>query len=70
MGSRYNSVLLGFSLWTLLFLGLDRDLLACVTFSLALCFKQMGLYYAPRGRMLLAREMLMAGRFRWVRACL
>ncbi|ORX35940.1 glucosyltransferase [Kockovaella imperatae] len=44
---QYNSVLLGFSLWTLVFLTHDQDLLACVAFSCALCFKQMGLYYAP-----------------------
>jgi alpha-1,3-glucosyltransferase len=44
---RYNSVLLGLSLVSLLFLSRNQDLLACIAFSLALCFKQMGLYYAP-----------------------
>ncbi|CAD6574593.1 MAG: Glucosyltransferase-like protein [Tremellales sp. Tagirdzhanova-0007] len=44
---QYNSVLLGLSLFCLLFLSRNQDMLACIAFSLALCFKQMGLYFAP-----------------------
>jgi alpha-1,3-glucosyltransferase len=44
---QYNSVLLGLSLFTLLALVNGQDVLACVAFTSALCFKQMGLYYAP-----------------------
>ena len=45
--SRYNSVLLGLSLFSLFLLSRNHVFLACIVFSLALCFKQMGLYYAP-----------------------
>lgn len=44
---QYNSVLLGLSLWTALLLAANQDILACIMFTCALCFKQMGLYYAP-----------------------
>ncbi|KAL7419523.1 Glucosyltransferase-like protein [Cryptotrichosporon argae] len=44
---QYNSVLLGLSVYTLHFLQAGQDVRACVAFSLALGFKQMGLYYAP-----------------------
>ncbi|ORY32289.1 ALG6, ALG8 glycosyltransferase family-domain-containing protein [Naematelia encephala] len=44
---QYNSVLLGLSLLSVLCFASNRDVLGCVAFSLALCFKQMGLYYAP-----------------------
>jgi alpha-1,3-glucosyltransferase len=60
---RYNSVLLGLSLFSLSCLRRDRDVLGCVAFSLALCFKQMGLYYAPAiGCYLLAKCFWLGGR--------
>lgn len=44
---RYNSIMLGLTLWSVNFFQMDRDLLGAVAFVLSLCFKQMALYYSP-----------------------
>lgn len=46
---QYNSIMLGLFLLSLSLLSLDnpRPVLAAIPFVLSLCFKQMGLYYAP-----------------------
>ncbi|PRP83837.1 hypothetical protein PROFUN_08952 [Planoprotostelium fungivorum] len=43
---QYNSVSLGLSLWSLVFLQSGRHFLASIMFSLSLNFKQMSLYFA------------------------
>lgn len=44
---RYNSVMLGLSLWAINCLLIDRFVLGSIFFCLALGFKQMALYYSP-----------------------
>ena len=46
IGVRYNSVSLGLTLWGILLLASQHDLLGSVAFSLALNYKQMELYHA------------------------
>ncbi|KAJ1733887.1 Glucosyltransferase-like protein [Coemansia sp. Benny D160-2] len=44
---QYNSVMLGFLVWALYFAAQQRYVLMAISFSCALLFKQMALYYAP-----------------------
>lgn len=44
---RYNSLMLGLTLWSVNFLQAGHDLLGAVAFVLSLGFKQMALYYSP-----------------------
>ncbi|KAJ1956731.1 Glucosyltransferase-like protein, partial [Dipsacomyces acuminosporus] len=44
---QYNSVMLGFLIWTVYFAAKERYLLMAVMFSCSLMFKQMALYFAP-----------------------
>lgn len=44
---RYNSIMLGLTLWSLNFFQTNHDLLGAVAFVLSLGFKQMALYYSP-----------------------
>src|SRR5699024_2585506 len=44
--SRFNSISLGFLLWTVVLLRKEQDILAAVLFCLALNYKQMALYYS------------------------
>ncbi|KAG8705854.1 Glucosyltransferase-like protein [Ceratobasidium sp. 394] len=44
---QYNSVMLGLTLWAVNMFYLGHDLIGAVCFVASLCFKQMGLYYAP-----------------------
>ncbi|KAH8920176.1 glycosyltransferase family 57 protein [Atractiella rhizophila] len=44
---QYNSVMLGFTLFSLVCFKNGHDLIGAVFFVFALCFKQMALYYAP-----------------------
>jgi alpha-1,3-glucosyltransferase len=43
---QYNSVFMGLVLWAIIFMTKDWQLSSAVTFTLALCYKQMSLYYA------------------------
>lgn len=44
---RYNSIMLGLTLWSINFFQMNKDLLGAAMFVLALSFKQMSLYYSP-----------------------
>ena len=44
---RYNSVMLAFSLLSLVLFHLGRDLSGAAAFVLAMSYKQMAIYYAP-----------------------
>ncbi|KAJ2002189.1 Glucosyltransferase-like protein [Coemansia thaxteri] len=44
---QYNSVMLGFLVWSVYFAARERYLLMAVCFCLSLMFKQMALYFAP-----------------------
>ncbi|KAJ3408761.1 Glucosyltransferase-like protein [Chytridiales sp. JEL 0842] len=43
---QYNSAMLGFALWAVVFMLNDQHLLGAVMFVFSLCFKQMALYYS------------------------
>jgi uncharacterized membrane protein len=43
---QYNAAMLGLVAWTIIFIRLQRPLLAACSFSLALLFKQTALYFA------------------------
>lgn len=45
--SRYNSIMLGLTLWAVNCFEDGRDVIGAVLFVCALFFKQMALYYAP-----------------------
>lgn len=44
---RYNSIMLGFTLWAVICFQTGHDLLGAVAFCLSLSFKQMALYFSP-----------------------
>ncbi|KAJ2842034.1 Glucosyltransferase-like protein, partial [Coemansia erecta] len=44
---QYNSVMLGFLVWTVFFAAHERYIYMAISFCCALMFKQMALYYAP-----------------------
>lgn len=43
---QYNSVFMGLTLWAVIFMIRDRKYLGAISFTLALCYKQMSLYYS------------------------
>lgn len=44
---RYNSVMLGLTLWSIVLFHTGHDLLGAIAFVFSLGFKQMALYYSP-----------------------